>query len=1086
MGIERFREIAAWSDWKIEKSSDGKDILLGGGSFGKVYRAVREEYGMISYSAIKIISVPKDEEEIKWVLLEGQDEESVEKNLKEIVASCVSEIKLMESLKANSNIVSIEDYKVLAKTGNVGWDIFIRMELLTSFDDYISGRPHKRLSEVEVIKLGKDILSALELFSQMKNPIIHRDVKPGNIFVSDHGFFKLGDFGIARELQKTMGNMSRHTGSYNYMAPEVSISGSYDATADTYSLGLILYQLLNNNRLPFLDPKVQLIVSKDREDAFKRRFNGEPLPAPADASKEMAQVILKACAFDPSDRYQTPAEFKKALYAISPPEMETIPAVAETAEHLETDILMNPMTMPSPPLVRKRKKGLIAVACASVAVAIVIITVLIIGTRPPPLISVADVSLNISSVSMSVEDEVRLTHTILPDNATNARVTWSSSDTSVATVSDDGFVTAVSAGNTTIIVTAEDGDLTAICHVTVITTSVESVALDKNILALEAGQIGTLTATTSPANALNSDVTWSSNNTRVATVADGVVTAVGAGSAIITATSECGRFEDKCTVKVQPRQNQAIAQTPRPPPPSQNQTGGRTPPPPQTLVRSVSLGSDPLTLNKGQTYTLTPEILPSDATNKNTTWDSSRPNVARVLNGVVTAISRGNTTITVKTECGNRRATRRVIVIDPDYIPPESVSLGSDSLTLNKGQTYTLIPEILPANATNKNVTWDSGGRSDVATVNNGVVTAVGVGNATITVKTVDGGFRATRRVVVTVPPDGVTIDSPGGLALEVGGTSTLKAVVSPDGANKEVTWSSSDSNVARVEHNTGVVTAVSEGTATITVTTVVGNRTATYTVTVTPPPPNGITLDQNNLNLTLAVNAASTLRVAVTPANADQRVTWSSSNHNVATVSDTGVVTAVSEGTATITVTTVVGGRTATCTVTITPPLPESVTIDHPSGLRLEVSRTGTLTPTVTPANADQRVTWSSSNHNVATVSDTGVVTAVSEGTATITVTTVVGGRTATRNVTVSRTLILLDLNPKELTLALGATGTLIPTVSPENTPIMWSSNYTSIATVDINGVVTAIGVGEAIITVRTECGSRTASSNVKVVNSS
>ena len=238
-------------------------------------------------------------------------------------------------------------------------------------------------------------------------------------------------------------------------------------------------------------------------------------------------------------------------------------------------------------------------------------------------------------------------------------------------------------------------------------------------------------------------------------------------------------------------------------------------------------------------------------------------------------------------------------------------------------------------------------------------------------------------------------------LSLAVGASETLTATVLPaDASNKKVTWSSSDAAVATVDAETGEVTAVAAGTATITATTVSGAKTATCEVTVTIPP-TGVTLDE--ATLTLAAGATGTLVATVAPDNANNKnVTWSSSNTAVATVSTAGLVTAVAKGTATITATTVVGGFTATCEVTVTQPV-TSVALNKPS-TSIEVGATETLTVTVLPANADNAaVTWTSSAPAIASVNN-GVVTAVAIGTATITVTSVDDPtKTATCAVTVT-----------------------------------------------------------------------------------
>ena len=294
-----------WPDWQIE----GRP--LGRGSFGVVYKAVRREYGMETFAAIKAISIPSNPSEIDSLRSEGMDMDATRTYLQEIVNGFVGEIQLMESLKGVQNIVSIEDYKVVEKTDEIGWDIYIRMELLKPLTTYICDR---ELTENTLVKLGCDICTALEICS--KQNIIHRDIKPGNIFVNFLGDFKLGDFGVARKLENLTSGMS-HKGSYGYMAPEVITSRWYDASVDTYSLGIVLYQFLNRNRLPFLDTKKQILSYTEKMDAIDRRIHGEPLPAPCDASPAMAEVILRACAFDPKKRFLSASEMKEALMSIS-------------------------------------------------------------------------------------------------------------------------------------------------------------------------------------------------------------------------------------------------------------------------------------------------------------------------------------------------------------------------------------------------------------------------------------------------------------------------------------------------------------------------------------------------------------------------------------------------------------------------------------------------------------------------------------------------------------------------------------------------------------------------------------------------
>lgn len=314
--------VSAWPEWKIVEK-------IGEGSFGKVYKARRTEQGKTFYSAIKVITIPSNAGELSSVRSENPDEQSVKEYFYSLVEECIQEVNTMEYFRGNSHVVSVEDYKVMEYLDDIGWDIYIRMEYLTSFLDYCAGRA---LTEEDVIHLGIDLCKALE-YCQCQN-IIHRDIKPENIFVSRFGEFKLGDFGIARELDRTMSGLSKK-GTFSYMAPEMYRGETYDARVDIYSLGIVLYKLRNHNRLPFISLKKQLITYRDKEEALNRRMAGEKLPVPAEAGEAFAEVILKACAYDRHDRYESAEEFRMALEQIlypGQPEMQEIRKPAITPD----------------------------------------------------------------------------------------------------------------------------------------------------------------------------------------------------------------------------------------------------------------------------------------------------------------------------------------------------------------------------------------------------------------------------------------------------------------------------------------------------------------------------------------------------------------------------------------------------------------------------------------------------------------------------------------------------------------------------------------------------------------------------------
>ena len=259
-------------------------------------------------------------------------------------------------------------------------------------------------------------------------------------------------------------------------------------------------------------------------------------------------------------------------------------------------------------------------------------------------------------------------------------------------------------------------------------------------------------------------------------------------------------------------------------------------------VTGVTLDKTSLSIEAGQTAQLTATVQPGNADNQAVTWSSSDNNVVSVdATGKITANAKGSATITVTTADGGKTATCTVTVTEPAApVAVTGVTLNKNNTTIYTGRTETLTATIQPADATNKAVTWTSD-NTGVATVNNGVVTGVSIGSATITAKTADGGFTATCTVTVEeapiVHPTGVSI-SKTSINLQIGGSETLTATVTPaDANNKNVTWSTSDATVAAVDKN-GKVTGIKAGNATITATTEDGGKTATCSVSVTAGPP--------------------------------------------------------------------------------------------------------------------------------------------------------------------------------------------------------------------------------------------------------
>lgn len=312
-------------------------------------------------------------------------------------------------------------------------------------------------------------------------------------------------------------------------------------------------------------------------------------------------------------------------------------------------------------------------------------------TPEPEVISVESISLNSQTGELRVGEQTTLIATITPDNATNKSVTWKSDNTEAATV-ENGVVTAVGEGKANITVTTVDGNKTATCEITVLTEeepepdpepeviNVENVTLNSQNEELKIGDTVTLVATITPSNATNKNVTWSSDNTNVATVNNGVVRAVGEGKANITVTTVDGNKTATCMITVLPEEEPEPEPEPTPEP---------DPEPEVINVESVALNSQNEELKIGETTTLVATVMPSNATNKKVVWSSDNTNVATVNNGVVTAVGEGSANIKVTTVDGNKTAVCKITVVDEQEDVISTISYDITDST-NKNVTATI------------------------------------------------------------------------------------------------------------------------------------------------------------------------------------------------------------------------------------------------------------------------------------------------------------------------------------------------------------------------------------------------------------
>ena len=306
-----------WPNWKICRH-------LGKGSFGNVYEIERIMYGHRETSAMKVIRVPETDSVIEDLRAEGCDRTAILRRLEAQKQSVVREYAVMADMKGCSNIVYCDDMSENVHVDGLGWDIYIKMELLTTLPRAIG----PTVSEALVLRVARGIGSALAFCE--RQGMLHRDIKPQNIFVARDGNCKLGDFGTAKAVNRTM--EGTRTGTYKYMAPEVYHDRPYGKQADLYSLGMVLYWMLNDRRTPFLPPPPAVPSREEEEAAVMRRFRGERLPPPAHGSEALKALVLKACSYHPEERFSGAEEFLYALsrLPISAPGREPAPEEDDT------------------------------------------------------------------------------------------------------------------------------------------------------------------------------------------------------------------------------------------------------------------------------------------------------------------------------------------------------------------------------------------------------------------------------------------------------------------------------------------------------------------------------------------------------------------------------------------------------------------------------------------------------------------------------------------------------------------------------------------------------------------------------------
>ena len=652
---------------------------------------------------------------------------------------------------------------------------------------------------------------------------------------------------------------------------------------------------------------------------------------------------------------------------------------------------------------------------------------------------VEGMTLSETEVTARIGDKVQLRATVTPDNATNQNVTWKSSNTKVATVSDNGLVTMKSAGTASIICTSEDNpNVQAFCNVTVL-KAVSGVSLDIESKEMYVGENYRMTYLVSPSDASTPEVIWTSTNTAVVAVDNtGMLTAKGVGQAEIIIKTVDGSFLDLCTIVVKQKPT------------------------------NVKLSVNNLTMNAGEYFYLDPVLTPANATKEGLVWECVDTDIATVSStGRVTAKAAGQTIIMIKTESG-ATAYCKLTVLEA----VTALEITPDRATLDVGEKLQLYTEFTPATASNTAVYWSSSDE-DIATVDkDGEVTAKQGGMVVIQCESDDGGYNAICIITVIEQVTEIKI-TPEQYKLGLGKTYQLKAeITNSTASDKDVEWFSSDESVCTVDQN-GKIKGISLGYATITAMALDGSDVeATCEIRVVTEV-TGMTM--NYTSITLIQGNTFQLEAAIRPAEATYKTpSWKSDNSEIAMVDDDGVVTAISPGTAWITAEARdSSGKYCKCYVTVIAPIPATGVTTMVDEVVLAPGEKKTVIAKATPANTTDAMMWTSTDESIVRVNPvTGEMTAISPGNASVIV-MMDSGKKAVINVIVvglSRTSVVMDYYSSGVTLYVeGATST-----------IRWYSTNPRVVEVK-NGNLTSRGAGTA--TVEARVNGRTLTCTVRVI---
>ena len=662
-----------------------------------------------------------------------------------------------------------------------------------------------------------------------------------------------------------------------------------------------------------------------------------------------------------------------------------------------------------------------------------------------PITVIDGLSLNMTTATMPVGGTLQL-HALTSNRS--IPLVWTSSDETILTVDEDGLVTALKEGKATITVsqTIDNVTKTATCTITVI-GAITKIELDPASKQIKIGDLLTINAKITP-KTNGASLKWiTSDPATVSLEQEGDLTStvkgLREGIAVITAINQENVVVGSCMITV---------------------VGDHS-------IKKLTLSQTNVTTSLAEkTLPLYATITPPDAENEPIVWSSSDNTIATVdQKGLVTLRKSGTVTIicTAKNDA-SLAASCRITILQA----VTGIKLDQSNITMNVGETFRLTYVLTPANASNVAVTWISTNNAVASVDKNGQVSAKGVGQASILLKTTDGGYIATCLVNVNRVATAVRLDATA-LTLNVGDSYTFETTITPaDSTDKTLIWEISDKGVVAVS-NKGKVIAKKIGVSVVMAKTKSGS-TAYCTVTVQQGV-TGVKLDSHEEEL--FIGDEWELNAVVSPKNAtNQEVKWTSSERSVASVDKEGRVKALKEGVTIITCTTVDGGYVDYCAVQVSKNIVESEELKiDPESCQIGVGKTMKLTPIFTPEDTtDKSVKWESSNTKIVTVDKKGRIKGIKPGNAVITCTAQDGGGAqGTCEVEVCQLITEITLDNSYLSMVVGDVATIVPTIRPKEATygVVWESEDPTIAVVDKqSGRVTALKAGDTQIKAKAE----------------